>query len=642
MLRNAGRLIQYLRWAICGTICFWASVEASVLPSGIFSENPAKKVTSKEPRIIRPAPSIPIRSAANAISNGPSVENLPPQSVGLYTSLSSQEQLMRFGMDPTTGTRIWENYLRGKKIAFARLRSPADIEQLPPTSILLLPSILVMSEVEKTAVLKWRNRGGSVLSTWQTATVGESGGPAGYGFMADVLDVEVKGTTEDADEDDFVITHGDTPISYSLPAGTRMRLRSSPNQWPLRMVGKQEAATIMNWARSHKAQTPSGLLTYNERQMPTGQLSRTVTLGFAEQNWPNTDPKQLDALLGHIFSWLNHLPQAYLGAWPYPYQSALLLAVLAAEELADVDMPIATEVKAMKGQATYYVHAGNALKAAPVIKKVRALGHTIAYFGDVFEGFKDQPEAVQAKRLAEMQQQLQKAGLIQPGAAGFSAPLDSYDQTTLRLLQEQKFDSYLALMDLTESSLPFFANRDASGAGQTVVLPRTLIGPEDALFSDADFGFENFIGGMKLSARMGTLAVVGIPSQTLLMPAQRKRILDEMRALREQTWIASANQIAQWWRNRDRVSIAFAPHPQGYVLSATVARTAPNPEPVSIWVTLPKRNSKVRLEALNKGDKLPTIHAVDPWRVAIVMQAPRPGQTQWLLKFDEPAAPGKP
>jgi hypothetical protein len=642
MQRKAGRLIQYLKWLICVAMCFCACLSAAILPEGIFSGNSAIHAVPIDRPTIRSAPSIPIRRAANASSNGPSPDSLPPQSVGLYTSLSSQTQLMRFGLDPTSGTRIWENYLRGQKIPFARLRSPADIEQLPPTSILLLPSVMVMSEAEKLAVLQWRDRGGSVLSTWQTATVTESGSPAGYGFMADVLDVEVKGTTEDAEDDDFLIAHGDTPLSYSLPAGTRLRLGSSANQWPLRMVGKQEAATVMNWARSYSARKPSGLLTYNERQMPSGQLSRTVTLGFAEQNWPTADPKQMGILVGHIFSWLHRQPQAYLGAWPYPYQSALLLAVLAAEELADVDLPMAAEVKAMKGQATYYVHGGNALKAAPVIKKVRALGHTIAYFGDALVGFKDEPEAVQAQRLAEMQQQLQKADLILPGPASFAAPYDSYDQTTRRLLHEQKFDNYLALMDVTESSLPFFASRDASGTSQTVVLPRTLIRPEDALFSDADSGFENFIGSMKLSARMGALTIVGIPSQTRLIPAQRRSILEEMRALRGQTWIASANQIAQWWRDRDRVSIAFAPHPQGYVLSVTVAQVAANPEPVSIWVTLPRRNSKVRLEALHKGDKLPTVSAVDPWRAAIVLQAPRSGQTEWLLKFDEPAAPGKP
>jgi hypothetical protein len=136
----------------------------------------------------------------------------------------------------------------------------------------------------------------------------------GDAFMRDVLDVQVVGDTPGEKEDTFMIVHGDNPVTRRLPAGTRVWLERVPNQLPVRLVGKQEAAQIMSWSRSYDAQKPSGLLAFNERKMPSGEYSRTVTLGYPEQNWLRSDPKQLNAVHEGILSWLWRRPGAYLGA----------------------------------------------------------------------------------------------------------------------------------------------------------------------------------------------------------------------------------------------------------------------------------------------------------------------------------------
>jgi hypothetical protein len=59
------------------------------------------------------------------------------------------------------------------------------------------------------------------------------------------------------------------------------------------------------------------------------------------------------------------------------------------------------------------------------------------------------------------------------------------------------------------------------------------------------------------------------------------------------------------------------------------------PQPLTIWVNLPRPNSRVRLQALNKGDKLPEVIAVDAWRSAIVLGTPAVGTYEWLLQFKD-------
>ena len=586
---------------------------------------------------IRPTLSVPLQRRVRSAPAAVEPEDQTNVNVWLYASLASQAHLMKLGVDPTTGTRIWENYLSASNLPFARVTGPANLTHIDPPGVLILASTVVLNEVEKQAVLEWRNRGGSILSTWLTGTYSASNVSPDYAFMRDVLDVQVVGTTQDEVDDIFMMVHGENPVSNSLSAGTRVWLQRVPNLLPLRLVGKQEAAQIMSWSYSFNAQKPAGLISYNERKMPSGRYSRTVTLGYPEQNWQQSNPKQLTAISDDVLAWLLRQPRAYLGAWPFPYQSGLLLALQAAELLTEDDVTMAKTIAKMGGKATYYVQGGNSAKAVLMIKKVQALGHDIGYLGDSFEGFKDQSEAVQAKRLDTMQKQLADAGIVVPVHASFSAPLDSYDNTTQRLLQERRFDNYLAFMELSDSRLPFVKGKSDTVAVPTVVLPRSLIGPEEALEEDAVAGLDNFLGGLELSARMGGLSVVRIPAQSMLMPDQRKSILEKMQSLRKNVWIASARQIAEWWRNRERVVVSLKPHPQGYVLRATVAREVTTQESISIWVNLPYRNSRVRLQALDKGDKLPTVMAVDPWRAAITWRAPLAGNYEWLLKFEASA-----
>jgi len=606
----------------------------------ILSPDASAKTTKSQSRVIHAASKQkriqrPVRQKSEPV-NPASVR------VWLYASLASQAHLMKLGADPTTGIRVWENYFRTHKLPFSRLTNAKEIDQAPTSGILLLPSTVVMSEAEKQAVLQWRNRGGAVLSTWLTAAYAESGESIGFAFMRDVLDVDVVGNTEAEIDDTFMMVHGDTPISHSLLAGTRVWLERVPHQLPLRLVGRQEGAQIMSWSRSFDAKKPAGLIAFNERLMPSGQHSRSITIGYPEQNWLRSDPKQLASVTHDIFSWLMREPQAYVGAWPHPYQGGLLLAIQAAEQVDKLEIELGYTYKKMHGLATYYVLGSNIVKAAPFIKKIKAQGHEIGYFGDQFEGFDGQPETTQSERMDKMQTQLADAGIAVSSPASFSVPMDAYDSTTQRLAAERQFGNFLAFMEVTDSSLPVVANRDASGLAQTIVLPRTLMGPEEAVAEgEPDESLDNFLAGLDLSVRMGGLSVVRIPSQTLLIPAQRQRIFEKMATMRARAWMASAHQIAQWWRDRDGVSAALEPQPKGYLLSVDVTHQAKTSEPLSIWVNLPRLNSRVRLQALKKSDKVPTVINQDAWRAAIILKTPTVGKHTWLLQFEDQLAKGK-
>ncbi|MCA0327941.1 MAG: polysaccharide deacetylase family protein [Proteobacteria bacterium] len=551
----------------------------------------------------------------------------------LYVSSASQAHLMTLGADPTTGTRVWENYLQQAELSFARISDPADLTRIEPSGVLILASTVVLSDAEKQAVWRWRERGGSVLSTWQTGTYAPSGEPLGYGFMRETLDVEVAGDTQDEPDDTFMMVHGDQPVAHSLPAGTRVWLERVPRQLPLRLVGKQEAAQIMDWSRTVNARKPAGLIAYHERRMPSGRSSRVVTVGYPEQNWQRSDPRQLKAITGDILAWLLRRPGAYLGAWPAPYTNALLLALQAAEPVSETDVALARIFRGLGGRLTCYVQGANAGRSAPGVRKLLDQGHEIGYLGDTFEAFKDQPVARQAERLDKMQALMTEAGVPVRAPAGFAPPLDAYDATTRRLVRERGFDTYLSFMEMTEARLPFFA--EGVGRDGTVVLPRSLIGPEEALEEDDSTGLDNFLAALELSARMGSLSVVRLPTQSLLVAEQLKRVLDKIGSLGPGTWLASASQLAQWWRAQTRVAVRLTPHPQGQMLSAEVGQGFASTKPVAIWIDLPQSHSKARLQALDNGSRPPPLIVVAPGRALISWRAPAAGTHRWLLSIED-------
>jgi len=563
------------------------------------------------------------------------VPNDPAQvRVWLFSSLASQAHLMKLGADPTTGIRMWENYLNLNRISFVRVTSASDIDKAKITGILILPSAVIMSETEKQAVKKWRERGGSVLSTWLTAVYSSSGGSIDYSFMRDVLDVEVAGNTQDEIDDTYMVMKGDNPISNS-PAGLRVWLERVSNQYPLRLIGKNEAAYVMSWSRTVGAEKPVGLITYNERRMSTEITSRTVTMGFPEQNWLRSDTQYLSAITRGILSWLFREPYAYVGAWPSPYQSAILFAIQAAEPVRQSEIDIGSDYRKLGGVATYYLLGSNINLAAPFVKKLEEQGHEIGFYGDVFESFDKQSESKQLERLEVMKKQFVNANIKVQEPPSFSTPMNGYDSTTRRLLDEQNFGSYLSFMELTENTLPFVTGRSSDGSAKIVALPRTLISPEDIVMElGAEDGMTKFLASLELSTKMGGLSVVSIPSENLIPPEERKRLFDGFSKLSNSAWLSSARQISQWWSQREGVSVALEPHPQGHVLTVTIGRNISHSNSIGVWINLPRLDGKIKINGLNPKDKVPVVFIKDGWRALVVLNKPSVGRFSWVIKFE--------
>lgn len=601
------------------------------VPAGIF-----KKLASDPKQASTPVTT----EATTTVVTIPGVSTTPfvPE-VLLYASPTTHAYFSAGGLDAKDNLRVWEVFLRKYKIPFRIVASVEQLEKMLP-GVLLLPSSVALSEREKQAVIGFRAKGGGVLASWLTGVRNESGEWRGFDFMEMALDAKVVGNTEADEEDNFMMPHGDSPVTHHLPAGLRIWLERAKEWYPLRLVGRHSAAQVMDWSRTFVSGKLTTTIVFDERRQSSGNPSRSVVLGYPERLWLSADPKLLEAIAHNALMWLLRQPDAYISAWPYPYASAFVLAVDAAEIIDDNDLNFAKLVENAGGRATYYVLSGNAAKSAEVIKKIQARGHEIGYLGDRFDGFKDQSSGVQAKRLDTMRKVMQDSGVNIATDAGFHAPMESYDKTTEKLLKERAFGHYVAFMDATDARLPFFAPIEAGAvkpARAMVVLPRTQNGPEDSMEEgDPEIGLKTFLNEFELAEQMGGLSVVRIPNQTLLTKAQSAEIFRHLKARRERMWLATAGQVADWWRERERVSARLESGAVAPQLTVTIKGATLLPQAATVWVNLPESASSLRLVARGSYGTAPKIVRVDAWRAAVVLEGLAPGEYHWDLYFDRP------
>jgi Polysaccharide deacetylase len=567
----------------------------------------------------------------------------------VYASPSTRAYFEAGELDATESKLAWETLLNKYSIPFKVLTNVTQLER-SRSGVLILPSSVALSQVERLAIANFRARGGSVLASWLCGVRDENGAWLGFGFMESTLDVKVVGDTSSDKDDNFLMPQGDSPVSHHLPAGQRIWLERVSQRPTLRLSARVTAAHVMDWSRTFSVDKTTSVIAFDELAIAENRTSRSVVLGYPERLWRTADPKHLEAIAHNALSWLRRLPTAHLAAWPSGYSSALVLAVDAAENIVEADLSLAKYLEDIGARATFYTLGDNAAKSAANLKALQDRGHEIAFMGDKFAGFKGQSLETQASRLDSMLSRMKEAGLTVPALPGFHAPTESYDKNTETVLQQKGFGHYISFMDATDARLPFIAPTIAAADGAaasatsaakdaanlvTIVLPRTQRGPEDAT-EDGDYedGIKSFFAELGLVEKMAGLSVIRIPNQGLLSVDQLAEIVNELKTRRDRTWMTTASRIANWWRERERVSVRLEGAANAPVLALNIQGSETIKEAVTVWVNLPHSGYVMTLKPVpgfGSEENIPRIITIDQWRAGVTVAGLAPGAYRWQV-----------
>jgi hypothetical protein len=609
----------------------------AILPLGIFS-SPEMKIsleqhtrsTDIETELDSPLPEARLSNYLEAKQLIASVKSAPVLKVLIYASPTTTAYFAALGVDYQQNLAVWQDFLTRHDILFEVVKDVDVLVYHRSPDVLLLPSAVALNDAERNAIQLYRKRGGAVLATWLSGVRGPLGEWTGFGFMSGSLNTTVVGDTS-ADKDDVYINpYGDSPVTHQLPAGLRIWTARSEGWYPLRLAGVNSAASIVDWSRNVSSSRASSVISYNERVQANGLSSRAVVLGYPERTWLAADPVAMDAIAYDALSWVARRPAAYLGTWPAHHRSALLMALDESNGISANEDRYAKLAEKLAGHATYFVLTQQLADAHAQLKALQARGHEVAYLGDRFESYHGLQENEQQRRIEQMLGEI-KDNALQGLHQGFHAPMEGYDQVTMKVLAAKRFRYMIGDPGVLESRLPAYATEgDTAGL---LVLPRTQSGPDDVLGEGHDF--KDFLAEFSLSERMGGLNVIRIPSASAMQSHQWEQFSVALRQRDKTMWVASGLEVADWWQERSRVRVSLDSSVTPAMLTVDVGGQVALQQPVTVMVNLPSLHAGLTLLPDDGERAIPVVIRRDVWRADVVLGNLPPGSHHWFLRFDE-------
>jgi hypothetical protein len=564
-------------------------------------------------------------SAATGIFNSASA------TVYLYESPATKDHFTKIGGNYDTLITPWKNYFSERGRSYKGVTTEAALVKLK-TGVLILPSAVALSDVERNAVLKFRENGGSILATWATGTRNDRGDWTGWQLLEQFGATFIGEIPNDAETRQLVLM-GESPMSHTHPAGQRIWMGKTP-ELLLRIQGEMAAGRLMNWARiPDDSRKQEGAIVYSEKSN-TG--ARSAVFAFSENAWESR-PFATQLLIDDTIKWLLHEAVAVRAAWPNGKRAAHVIE-MDTEEGFPNSLEFAETMQKNGVPATCYVLTSVA-KLFPQVLTELAKGCEIALHGDVHDSFKAQPSTQQQKRIADM-----KTDMITllPGykkMQGFRAPTEGYDKTTETLLHKAGFKHHAVDPQRSEGRLPLFAGLpDTEPDTDLIVLPRTQ--RDDINFASQDLSAEQtskaMIDDFDEATRTGALGWLSVHSQNFAANSVLSRAfpdyLAHIRKNNSRVWMATANQVTDWWRNKERFKLDAAYNGKRFDMNITI-KGSESLTGASVVVMLPKKGFLPHVSGTKIGMPLPTIAAIDDFRATLVYPTLPPGNYSYQVTF---------
>jgi peptidoglycan/xylan/chitin deacetylase (PgdA/CDA1 family) len=551
--------------------------------------------------------------------------------VYLYESPATKNHFTKIGGNYDTLLTPWKNYFSERSRAYKSITTEAALVKLK-AGVLVLPSAVALSEVERNAILKFQENGGSILATWATGTRNDKGEWTGWQLLERFGATFVGEIPNDEETRQLILT-GESPLSHTHPAGQRIWMGKTP-ELLLRIQGEMAAGRLMNWARiPDDSRRQEGAIVYSENP-ESG--TRSAVFAFSENAWESR-PFATQLLIDDTMRWLKHEAVAIRAAWPHGKRAANVIEMDTEDGFSN-SLEFIDQMKKNGVPATCYVLTSVA-KSFPQVTKDLAKGCEIALHGDVHDSFKAQASEVQRKRISDMKTEI--TTLLPNGNKlfGFRAPTEGYDKTTEKILQTSGFKHHSADPQRSEARLPLFAGIvDLEPATDLIVLPRTQ--RDDINLATQKLSAEQtskaLIDDFDEALRTSSLGWMSVHSQNFaangVLATAFPEYLAHVRKNHNQVWLTTANQVADWWRNRERFKLDTAYNGRRFDMNITIKgqeRLAGS----SVVVMLPRKGFVPHVSGTKIGMPLPTVNAIDDFRASLVFPALDPGNYSYQVTF---------
>ena len=526
----------------------------------------------------------------------------------IYVSHATRTLLANDAVDLKTRVNRWRDLLVARGASYTIVTHPAQLAQVPAGVALILPSAVVLGDDEQRLIAQRIEAGDGLLATWMPASLDANGAAVAPRFVEQAFKVTARAAA--TGEKGFLITIGDTPLTYALPAGSRLWV-GKEGKYSTPLLATPAAGYLSDWSR---AEDGTGLLAFT-----TVGASRRALLGWPEGAWDGTNAEFVK-LAQLALDWVEGRPVAYLRTWPSPWRGAMTLGIDALWRFENVPR-IAAAMSKVGLHGSFHFLSTDAKANAAVIRDLLRDGHSLGGFGDAAQPFAGLPEAEQRTRVERMVQEFRAA--LGPGApvSGLRAPQGATDAATEKAAAML---DYLVDAGRVDAAVPQFAP------------DRRLVVLAAGTNIDSNASLDAITAGLDAAAKraqlLGGYAFVGVdvagyqPGSPLEAGLQKFVEASQGSPL----WSASAADVARWWREHDQLKVASAWDAAASTLSIEVAVGEAMVFPAAIAIVPPPGMKSVRIEPAYAGAELQSGAA---GATALVLSGLPPGSHRLQLRF---------
>jgi peptidoglycan/xylan/chitin deacetylase (PgdA/CDA1 family) len=391
----------------------------------------------------------------------------------------------------------------------------------------------------------------------------------------------------------------------------------------------------MTWPRTpDEERRNEGAIIFSEVNPGIG---RSAVFAFAETTWESR-PFVPYQVIDDTLQWLARRPSIVRAAWPDGKVAAEIIEMDTEQAFSNATA-FATLMKAINYRSTFYVLTSVASQFPDVLKEL-AREFEIGYHGDVHVGFKDQPSNTQEQRILNMMSELRMILPDTKNITGFRVPTESYDKTTELLMQKHGIRHHAADPSRLEGRLPMILKMDGIAPEDAlIVLARTQRDDINLYWEklSAEQTTKALIDDFDFAVNTGALGFLSIHSQNFgegsVLRQAMPGFLEHVQKRRNQIWLASSNQVAQWWRDRERSTISSSISGKRLDFNLTVKGSQPI-SGLTLIVMLPEKGVLPAVRSTQIGSVVPKVAKLDDYRAAVLFDSLAPGDYVFQATFE--------
>jgi peptidoglycan/xylan/chitin deacetylase (PgdA/CDA1 family) len=473
----------------------------------------------------------------------------------LYRSDTTQQYFQSAGGNYAKVVEAWRGFATRENFDIKEVTA-TTIKSLSGSDVLVLPSVMLMTDSEKQSIDSFVAKGGSLLATWASGGRDPKGAWLGYQWLKRMFDIDIVSDIRKDGEERFLLPFGENIATSQLPAGKRMYLLKTDEPL-LRAKAKNPVARYSDWSRS--THTPFATAAAISADEIKG--ARRVWIGAPELSWSGAQ-SDMDKVLKDLLAWLHRQPTVTLAAWPAPYQTALFVEMDTEDKFENA--AVLEKIFNDRGlRGSFYLLTSLALKQPDLVKRL-ATKHDIGFHADIHTGFKGLSYDVQDSRMRKMMADLKQLVGESVKTTGFRAPLESYDKNSEIAMRTRGIRLHVADPGSSDSALPVFSSAEPGLPPEQalLVVPRTLL--DDINYQEMGMlkpDSVRLVLAENLTDKLANrgLGLLSVHTQNFapnsILAQEVGVLLDEALKLKNKVWLTSGDQIDAWWRARARVQV---------------------------------------------------------------------------------------